>query len=98
VKARAGVAAGLRAPAAERFTTQWLATRLRSLVGPLRGQRLCLAFSGGLDSSVLLAALAALRAREGFILRALHVDHGLHPNSHLWAEAALARARALRVR
>lgn len=98
MKARAGVAAGPRAPAPERFTTQWLATRLRSLVGPLRGQRLCLAFSGGLDSSVLLAALAALRAREGFILRALHVDHGLHANSHLWAEAALARARALRVR
>ena len=98
MKVRAGVAAGLRAPAPERFTTQWLATRLRSLVGPLRGQRLCLAFSGGLDSSVLLAALASLRAREGFILRALHVDHGLHPNSHLWAEAALARARALRVR
>ena len=92
------MAAGPRAPAPERFTTRWLASRLRSMVGPLRGQRLCLAFSGGLDSSVLLAALAALRAREGFILRALHVDHGLQANSQLWAAAALAQARALRVR
>jgi tRNA(Ile)-lysidine synthase len=86
------------APAPERFTSRWLASRLRFLIGPLRGRRLCVAFSGGLDSSVLLSALAALRAREGFVLRALHVDHGLQANSHLWAQAALAQARALHVR
>lgn len=46
-----------------------------------------IAFSGGLDSTVLLhlaAADPALRARG---LRALHVDHGLHPDSARWAEA-----------
>jgi tRNA(Ile)-lysidine synthase len=45
------------------------------------------AFSGGLDSTVLLhlaAADPALRARG---LRALHVDHGLHPDSARWATA-----------
>ena len=45
------------------------------------------AFSGGLDSTVLLhlaAADPALRARG---LRALHVDHGLHPDSARWADA-----------
>ncbi len=45
------------------------------------------AFSGGLDSTVLLHLAAAdpvLRARG---LRALHVDHGLHPDSSLWAQA-----------
>ena len=48
---------------------------------------LAIAFSGGLDSTVLLhlaAADPALRARG---LRALHVDHGLHPDSADWARA-----------
>ena len=80
-----------------RFTLRWLSARLRALEGPLRGRRFCLAYSGGLDSSALLAALAQLRAREGFELRALHVDHGLHPQSAAWAAAANARARAWRV-
>jgi tRNA(Ile)-lysidine synthase len=46
-----------------------------------------IAFSGGMDSTVLLhlaAADPALRARG---LQALHVDHGLHPDSVRWAEA-----------
>jgi tRNA(Ile)-lysidine synthase len=96
LKARSG-GATLPSVAPERFSTRWLATRLRELAGPLRGRHLCLAFSGGLDSSVLLAALAAVRTRSGFWLRAVHVDHGLHPQSRLWAAAAQAQARALRV-
>jgi tRNA(Ile)-lysidine synthase len=85
-------------PAApKRFSARWLAAQLRALDGPLRGRRFCLAFSGGLDSSVLLASLSALRQREGFALRALHVDHGLHPESPRWAQAARAEARRLRV-
>lgn len=79
------------------FTARWLGMRLRAIAGPLRGQRLCLAFSGGLDSSVLLEALVALRRREGFKLRALHVDHGLHAESGRWAISARAQARRLRV-
>lgn len=46
---------------------------------------LLVAYSGGLDSTVLLHALAgeeALRSR----LRAVHVDHGLHPTSPDWAQ------------
>lgn len=53
------------------------------------------AFSGGLDSTVLLhlaAADPALRARG---LRALHVDHGLHPDSALWAQACGEACAAL---
>jgi len=84
-------------PPPRRFTARWLAARLRALDGSLRGARLCVAFSGGLDSTVLLAALASLRAREGYVLRALHVDHGLHPQSARWAAAARAQARRLAV-
>jgi tRNA(Ile)-lysidine synthase len=85
------------AAAPARFNAPWLGARLRSLVGPLRGRRLCVAYSGGLDSGALLAALAALRAREHFVLRALHVNHRLQPQSARWAQAARLRARRLRV-
>jgi tRNA(Ile)-lysidine synthase len=46
---------------------------------------LAVAFSGGLDSTVLLHALAAIPALRARGLRALHVDHGLHPDSRSWA-------------
>lgn len=46
--------------------------------------KLCVAFSGGADSTALLHALAHLpQARER--PRAVHVDHGLHPDSAQWA-------------
>lgn len=47
--------------------------------------RLCAAFSGGLDSTVLLHCLVALRAQLGFELTALHVHHGLQPSADVWA-------------
>jgi tRNA(Ile)-lysidine synthase len=81
----------------KRFALPWLARRLRLLLGPLRGRQLCVAYSGGLDSTVLLAALAGLKSREHFVLRALHVDHRLQAQSGAWAGAARTRARALRV-
>jgi len=80
-----------------RFSARWLGARLRALDGPLRGRRFCIALSGGLDSNALLAAMASLRVRAGFALRALHVDHGLHAASAQWASAACAQARRLRV-
>ncbi|MBK1730378.1 tRNA lysidine(34) synthetase TilS [Thiococcus pfennigii] len=43
------------------------------------------AFSGGLDSTVLLHALAALGSRLPFALRAVHVDHGLQAAAAQWA-------------
>lgn len=45
----------------------------------------CIALSGGLDSSVLVAALASSGAPHGHPLRAIHVDHGLHPDSAQWS-------------
>nr|WP_221444346.1 tRNA lysidine(34) synthetase TilS [Rhodanobacter sp. MP7CTX1] len=47
---------------------------------------LCVAFSGGPDSSALLHALARLPTARARGLRALHIDHGLHPDSTLWAD------------
>lgn len=43
------------------------------------------AYSGGLDSHVLLHALVRLRPACGFSLRAVHVHHGLQPAADNWA-------------
>lgn len=68
---------------------------LREHVG--RGQRLCLALSGGVDSAVLLDILARLRRPLGFRLFALHVHHGLSPNAGHWAAFCGRLCRARRV-
>ena len=47
---------------------------------------LCVAFSGGPDSTALLHALSQLSEVRTRGLRALHVDHGLHADSAAWAE------------
>jgi tRNA(Ile)-lysidine synthase len=57
---------------------------------------LAVAFSGGLDSTVLLTALARTAFRPK--LRALHIDHCLHPDSHLWEAHCRATAERLGVR
>jgi tRNA(Ile)-lysidine synthase len=49
---------------------------------------LTIAFSGGLDSCVLLHAFGHLRESLGLQLRAVHVDHGLHAHSADWARQA----------
>ncbi|QDY41064.1 tRNA lysidine(34) synthetase TilS [Candidatus Pantoea soli] len=46
-----------------------------------------LAFSGGLDSTVLLHQLVCWRQQQPQLrLRALHVHHGLSPNADRWAQ------------
>ena len=42
------------------------------------------AYSGGLDSHVLLHALCVLRANHHFSLSAIYIDHGLQPASAEW--------------
>lgn len=57
----------------------------RALLALPAVKRLWIGFSGGLDSSVLLHASAALRGRLACDLGALHFDHGLHPHAPRWA-------------
>jgi len=96
VKRRAAPAAGAAANPGP-FNARWLALQLRQLVGPLAGARFCLAYSGGADSTALLAAMAALRARLRLELRAVHVNHRLQPAAAKMARAARASARRLGV-
>ena len=79
----------------ERFSPAWLERQLAPLLPP-GGAALCVAFSGGLDSSVLLAALAQLKG-PGRPVRALHVDHHLQAKSRLWSAHCRRVARALGV-
>ncbi len=71
-------------------------SRLLAIHPPAASARLCVAFSGGADSTALLGLLAELPQVKGR-LRALHIDHGLHPRSPSWARACAASARALKV-
>ncbi len=64
---------------------------------PADAGSLLVAFSGGMDSSVLLHALAHLPQARARGLRALHVDHGLHPDSTAWSRHCAEFAAAQRV-
>ena len=55
------------------------------------------AFSGGLDSTVLLHALAMQPTAISRRLRAVHVDHQLQTDSAHWAEHCVATAAALQI-
>ncbi len=57
--------------------------------------RIAIAYSGGLDSSVLLDAAVRIAGAPRCI--ALHVHHGLSPNADAWAAHAEASAAALGV-
>lgn len=62
------------------------------------GDRIAVAFSGGVDSTVLLNALAIARETQPFELRALHVNHGLHPQSQQWSDFCAQVCGALQIR
>ena len=76
------------------FTPAWLAARLGALVPQFPRVAACVAFSGGADSTALLAALARVR-RAGLKVRAVHVDHQLRPDSARWSAHCRRRARQL---
>lgn len=70
------------------LTANTLSDRLNELAGDACPERYVVAFSGGLDSTVLLHALVAV-VDSGAIpcapILAVHVDHGLQEDSMAWA-------------
>jgi len=83
----------------ERYEAAPFLTALRTAIeqwpAPDAAPRFLVAFSGGVDSTVLLAALARLGL--GTRLRAAHVDHGLNADSAGWAEQCAHVAAGLGV-
>jgi tRNA(Ile)-lysidine synthase len=75
-----------------------LAGHLRALLQTLPDARRCwVAYSGGLDSTVLLELAAELRGSLSPVLSAIHIDHGLNPGSAAWARHCEARCADLEV-
>ena len=76
------------------FEPHHLLTILRKLPATPRYR---VAFSGGMDSTVLLHALVSLRTELGSLPEAIHVDHAIHPDSCHWSRHCLAVCKAWQV-
>jgi tRNA(Ile)-lysidine synthase len=85
-----------RAGTRRTFSSDRLIEHLQELLPRFPHVSLCVACSGGVDSTALLASLARVRGRT-FGLRAAHIDHGLHPDSALWSRQCRQLARRLGV-
>ncbi|QFY41662.1 tRNA lysidine(34) synthetase TilS [Candidatus Methylospira mobilis] len=68
--------------------------RLQSLPAPAD---IIVAYSGGMDSHVLLHLCARLRTRLPATISAVHIHHGLHPDAGLWAKHCANNCRALNI-
>lgn len=80
------------------FTRESLLQKLAALSeGAGRANRYVVAFSGGLDSTVLLHALATSAGERDIPIVAAHVDHGLHDDSSDWSAHCKAVAISLGV-
>lgn len=79
-------------PAALALIRDHLVAALERLPAP---RRFRVAYSGGLDSTVLLHAVSALRPALSAELLAHHIDHGLQPDSPSWAAHCRARCEVL---
>ena len=80
-------------------TDSHLIQHLEGLLSPLiqPRQKLLAAFSGGLDSRVLLELLFRLKPVLKYELHAMHVHHGLSPNADQWVAFCAETCRALDV-
>ena len=88
--------AGETSRRASSFGPQWLRQQLTQLLPAFPDVALCVAFSGGVDSTALLAALAPL-ARPPLRVRAVHIDHGLQKSSRAWSRHCASLACGLGV-
>ncbi len=70
--------------------TTRLLQQLGEALQQIPANRYWLAFSGGIDSHVLLHAMATLRPQLSATLNAVHVNHGLNAKAAQWAAHAVS--------
>lgn len=70
---------------------------IANIVRLAKGKKIWLAYSGGVDSHVLLHLLATSNARELADLNVVHIDHGLQSKSKIWAQHCATVCAALKV-
>jgi tRNA(Ile)-lysidine synthase len=75
----------------------WLDAQVTALRAAHALRGITVAFSGGLDSSVLLHALAHAPMARSLGLGALHIHHGLHAEADAWLEHCARTCHALGV-
>jgi tRNA(Ile)-lysidine synthase len=78
------------------FTPYYLVKQLRAIL-PSSTREVCIGFSGGLDSTVLLHALAESRTEIGLCVRAIHVNHNLHPDAAVWVSHCASACQELAI-
>ncbi|MBK9520452.1 MAG: tRNA lysidine(34) synthetase TilS [Rhodocyclaceae bacterium] len=61
------------------------------------GQRVAIAYSGGLDSTVLLHCVKAICANHDVSLSSIHVNHDISPNADAWTAHCEQQARLLAI-
>lgn len=79
------------------FTPAALAAVLAEELALSVSTPLAIAYSGGLDSHVLLHALARARSDARRSVRAIHINHNLHADADRWAEHCARTCAALDV-
>lgn len=80
------------------LTPEDLIRRLEELEGSQKPSRYIVAYSGGLDSTVLLHALSRPGGRAGAPIVAVHVNHALNPDAERWEHHCRRFAERLGVR
>tara|TARA_B110000438_G_scaffold134083_1_gene129774 strand:+ start:1027 stop:2370 length:1344 start_codon:yes stop_codon:yes gene_type:complete len=65
-------------------------------VKPLLPKKFCIAFSGGVDSTVLLHAMKNIIDEKSQI-RAIHINHNLVGNSKVWAKTCKSICKKLKI-
>ena len=58
---------------------------------------ICVAYSGGIDSTVLLHAANIARADSGHSLKAIHINHQIHVDSQQWSQHCINQCRVLNI-
>lgn len=75
----------------------YLNASIDAVISLAANKRIWVAYSGGVDSHVLLHLLATAKQAELDAIYAIHIDHGLHSDSARWAEHCQVVANDLAV-